>query len=56
MIETYARQTAAALRLPIHADDWPSVLANMETLFAVAATLLAESIGDYGAPAPVFEA
>jgi len=55
-IEAYARSAAAMLAIEIAESDWPAVLANMESIFAVAQVLLAEPIPDEVAVSPVFEA
>ena len=55
-LEAYARHAAALLRIDIDDHDWASVLTNLESIAAVAATLLAEPLPDDLPVSPVFEA
>lgn len=55
-LEAYARNAAALLRIDIDEHEWASVLSNLESMAAVAATLLAEPLPDDLAVSPVFEA
>jgi len=55
-LEAYARDAAALLRIEIDEHDWGSVLSNLESIAAVAATLLAEPLPDDLPMSPVFEA
>ncbi|MBL8385609.1 MAG: DUF4089 domain-containing protein [Burkholderiales bacterium] len=53
-IEAYVRAAAAALELPITAEQMPGVLANFARLAAVAAPVNAFDLGPADEAAPVW--